>query len=267
MKKHVFENADPPDLAATLDCGQAFRWAAAPDGAWEAVVEGELARARIEDGKLAVECASLPAEFWRDYFALDVDYAALHAEFRKDATLAKCVAFAPGIRVLRQPFFETLVSFIISQNNNIPRIKGIIERLCGGAGSAFPAPEKLAPLGVDDLAHLRSGYRAPAILDAARRVASGELDAAALRTIPFAEARKRLLVVYGVGPKIADCVLLFGLGRFEAFPVDVWMRRAMSELFPDGLPPAVLPHAGIAQQYIFHYARNNLRFSRVLTNI
>ena len=270
--RHVFELTGPLDLAATLDCGQSFRWAECggePEQSaignrqsYVAVVEGETVRVCKQNGMLAVECAGLPAEFWRDYFALDVDYDALHGIFRKDATLARCVDYARGIRVLRQPFFETLVSFIISQNNNIPRIKGIIKRLCenfgvpcGGTQFAFPSPEKLASLTPDDLACLRSGYRAPAIIDAAKRVASRELDAAHLRAAPFEEARKKLLKTYGVGPKIADCVLLFGLGRFEAFPIDVWMRRAMAELFPDGLPESAAPYAGIAQQYIFHYAR------------
>ena len=274
MKEFVFKNIGPLDLAATLDCGQSFRWVpagedAGADGgaAFCAVVEGEVATARVKDGALRVSSASLAKDFWREYFALDIDYGALHAEFRKDATLAACLEFAPGIRVLRQPFFETLVSFIISQNNNIPRIKGIISRLCenfgerigtlpdGSAAHAFPSAERLAALSADDLACLRSGYRAPAIVDAARRTARGELSAAELRAAPALEARKKLLAVYGVGPKIADCVLLFGLGRFETFPVDVWIRRAMASLFPNGLPAAAVPCAGIAQQYIFHYAR------------
>ena len=256
--EHIFENATPLDLAATLDCGQSFRWEAT-GGAFEAVVEGDVARVWMEGDSLHVKCAKLSEEFWRDYFALDVDYKKLHRLFREDATLAKCVDFAPGIRVLRQPFFETLISFIISQNNNIPRIKGIIGRLCEPASveavPSFPSAEKLAVLTVDDLAHLRSGYRAPAIIDAAKRTASGELNVSELRTLPHDEARKKLLKVYGVGPKIADCVLLFGLGRFEAFPIDVWIRRAMETLFPNGLPENAKPYAGIAQQYIFHYMR------------
>ena len=268
MKEFVFNNVSPLDLAATLDCGQSFRWVPVGNGAtFCAVVEGGIATARMEDGALRIACKNLSEDFWRGYFALDVDYSALHSEFRKDATLAACLEFAPGIRVLRQPFFETLISFIISQNNNIPRIKGIIGRLCenfgeqvgtlpdGSAAYAFPLAERLATLSVEDLACLRSGYRAPAIIDAAKRTASGELNDAELRTAEPLIARKKLLAVYGVGPKIADCVLLFGLGRFETFPVDVWIRRAMASLFPNGLPEAAVPCAGIAQQYIFHYAR------------
>jgi N-glycosylase/DNA lyase len=156
---------------------------------------------------------------------------------------------------------------MISQNNNIPRIKSIVEKLCQGLGNeigttfdgsvayAFPSPAAIASCQESDLAFLRAGYRVPGILDAAKRVASGELNEDALKTMSLAEARAELMKTYGVGPKIADCVLLYGLGRFDSFPVDVWIRRAVSILFPNGLPRYTLPIAGIAQQYIFHYAR------------
>lgn len=269
-----FANAAPLTLRETLCCGQAFRWVENADGSFTGVVEGCLATVRHAADTLDVEvsassrdAAPCQAGFWENYFALDIDYAALHRAYSRNATLAKCVAFAPGIRVLRQDFFETLVSFIISQNNNIPRIKGIVERLCDnfgepiGAGPdgktrhAFPSPAFLASLDLADLACLRAGYRDKGILDAARRVADGRLDPLALRGLETSAAREAVLGVYGAGPKVADCVLLFGLGRFEAFPVDVWIRRAMASLFPRGLPKCARATAGIAQQYIFNYAR------------
>ena len=268
-KAIVFEGVDTLDLAATLDCGQAFRWRQLDDGSFAAVVAGDAVKVRLDADRLEIRGAPKEkAKFWAEYFALDIDYAAIHETLSSDATMRTCMAFSPGIRVLRQEFFETLISFIISQNNNITRIKGIVERLCSCFGKpvvnnhedvtahAFPTPSALASLSADDLAQLRAGYRVPGILDAARRVASGELDEAELRAMSTAEARTRLLEVYGVGPKIADCVLLFGLGRFESFPVDVWIRRAMETLFSSGLPDCTMNISGIAQQYIFHYARN-----------
>lgn len=265
----VFEGVAPLDLAATFDCGQAFRWRPRGDGCFDAVVAGDAVNARLNGDRLEIRGAPRgKAKFWAEYFALDVDYTAIHKALRADDRMRACLAFSPGIRVLRQEFFETLVSFIISQNNNITRIKGIVERLCSCFGEtvgedhqgvpdrAFPTPSAIASLSPEDLAPLRAGYRVAGIIDAARRVDSGELDETALRAMPTADARRRLLEVHGVGPKIADCVLLFGLGRFESFPVDVWIRRAMEALFPEGLPCCTAGISGIAQQYIFHYARN-----------
>ena len=253
------------DLAATLDCGQAFRWATEDDGAWRGVACGRVLRVRQrDDGVLLFEDTPL-AEFeqiWRRYFDLDRDYAAIRAAISGHPVLREVSAFAGGIRVLSQDPWETLCSFIISQNNNIPRIKGIIARLCESFGDplpggeyAFPPPERLAPLGVADLAPLRSGFRAKYILDAARRVSSGEVELDPLRTLPLADARQSLTRIMGVGPKVADCALLFGCGRIECFPMDVWIKRAMKQLFGGELPACARPYAGIVQQMIFHYAR------------
>ncbi len=265
----------PFSLADTLDCGQAFRWSRQPDGSEVGVVRDRLVQASEHDGRLRIEdlggvkgSSPHPLSFWRSYFALDIDYAALHTLYAKNRALARCVAAAPGIRVMRQDFFEALLSIIISQNNNIGRIRGIVERLCEQAGEpigidpsgtprhAFPTPHAMARLEPPDLAPIRAGYRTKALLAASRAVADGTLSEAELRSLPTPAARERLLSVYGVGPKVADCVLLFGLGRFEAFPVDVWIRRAMERHFPRGLPRAVRPTAGIAQQYIFHFVRD-----------
>ena len=124
------------------------------------------------------------------------------------------------------------------------------------AFSAFPIPEDVAGLREEELAELHCGYRAPYLIDAAKKVASGEIDGSVIREMPLDEARKALMSIKGVGPKVADCTLLFGLHRLDAFPRDVWIKRAMAQLFPDGLPACASDYAGIAQQYIFHYARN-----------
>lgn len=264
----TFDNVGPLDLAATLECGQAFRWRQCGEGSYAGIVNGEILRASLDGSRLTLSGTSPDqADFWSSYFAIDLDYLAIQSGLRKNPVLRKCIAFAPGLRVLRQPFFETFITFMISQNNNIPRIKGIVERLCQGLGReigvgldgstayAFPSPADIASCQEGDLGFLRAGYRVPGILDASRRVFSGELNETVLKSLPLADARAELMKTQGVGPKIADCVLLYGVGRFDSFPVDVWIRRAMSILFPKGLPQHALPVAGIAQQYLFHYAR------------
>ena len=163
--------------------------------------------------------------------------------------------------MLNQEPWETLCSFIISQNNNIKRIKGIISRLCENFGEnkggfyTFPTAEKIAALTLEDLSVLRSGFRAKYILDAAKKVSSGEVELKKLKDAPTDGARDELMKITGVGPKVADCVLLFGLEHADAFPKDVWIKRAMQVLFDGELPECAKPYAGITQQYIFLYAR------------
>lgn len=251
-------------LSETLDCGQAFRWRQREDGCWEGVAGGRYLclESQGEDIFLqAVPEADLP--FWRRYFDLERDYEELAVLFRKNPCLRRALASCPGIRVLRQEPWETLCTFILSANNNIPRIKGIVERLCQGWGEAvpgtglpaFPKPEALAPLGEEDLAPLRAGWRSAYLLDAARQVAGGRLDLEETASLPTQEAEARLLEVKGVGKKVAQCVLLFGFGRVECIPMDVWMKRVMAECYPKGLPRYLRPYGGIAQQVLFDYAR------------
>ena len=252
------------DLAQTLDCGQAFRWSPLPGGGWRGVAREKICHIFHLDNGVLLRGVSR-AEFdavWREYFDLDRDYASIKRALSADPVFARAVAWAPGIRVLRQEPWEALCSFILSQNNNVPRIKGIIERLCrafgkplGGGLFSFPAPETLAPLSPEDLAPLRAGFRARYLVDAARKVASGEADLALAARLPVAEARAELMKILGVGTKVADCALLYGCGRLECFPADVWIKRALARLFPDGLPDCAAPWPGIAQQYLFHYAR------------
>lgn len=262
----IVENCGGMDLAATLDCGQAFRWKAVENG-WQGIVENRAVTARMQENTLILEGApETDRDFWVHYFALDLDYPALLETFCSgNQKLAACVQANPGIRVLRQPFFETLCTFIISQNNNIPRIKGIVERLCSGLGQpldaggfGFPSAQTLAALEPEDLAFLRAGWRAGYLIDAARRVASGQIDETALRAMPMENAKAVLMTIKGVGPKVADCVLLYSLSFWDAVPMDVWMKKAMQQLFPRGMPKCCRKHSGIAQQFIFDYARHNL---------
>lgn len=280
----VFENVKDLDLKETLDCGQCFRWKELEDGSFFGVVRGRAARAYMDGGSLILDGADeADREMWFDYFDLGLDYGAVREQLsRVHPVMAEAARFAPGIRILRQEPFEALISFIISQNNNIKRISGIVERLCEGFGEPirmgeacssrteacpdisgedvyyrFPTAERLSALTPDDLAPIRAGFRHRYIIDGAQKVCGSEIDLEALRDIPYDDAKRELMKITGVGVKVADCTLLYGLHRLDGFPLDVWMKRAMAVLF-DGMDPSEFgEYAGIAQQYIFHYSRMN----------
>ena len=191
---------------------------------------------------------------------MSTDYGELKRCFSEDETLSKACAFAGGIRILRQDSWEALSSFIISQNNNIPRIKGIIGRLTEHY-SGYPSIGQLAPETEESLAFLRSGFRAKYLVDAVSKLTTGQLDLANIAAQPLDEAQKSLMSIKGVGPKVAMCTLLFGMHKTDAFPVDVWMKRALEKWYPNGLPECIKDFEGIAQQYLFHYARTSGYFS------
>lgn len=253
------------DLGETLDCGQSFRWVE-ENGAYRGIAFGKEVVMKLSGDVLTIENANADdfENLWRGYLDLDLDYGAIRKSISElHPVLKEAAAYAPGIRILRQEPWEALCTFVISQNNNIKRIKGIVQRLCenfgdkAGSGYAFPTAERLAALEPEDLAEIRAGFRNKYIIDAARKVASGEVDLESLRTLEYEDARSELMKIKGVGVKVADCTLLFGLHRIEAFPVDVWMKRALDKLFPDMTAEDFGEYAGIAQQYIFHYSRMN----------
>lgn len=265
-QKLKIENVGLFDLAQTFDCGQCFRWNPNEDGSYTGVLHGRVITIWRSGDDLEVEGVDERElqELLIPYLALDEDYEELQRLFHQSEILGSAVDYASGIRVLRQDSWEALCSFIISQNNNIKRIKGIVENLCrsfgddlGGGYYSFPSAERLAGLTVEDLAPLRSGFRAKYILDAAQRVSDGRIDLDEIRSMDIASAENKLMEIKGVGIKVAHCALLYGFHRIECLPVDVWMKRAMAVMFPDGLPENMLPYAGIAQQYIFHYSRNH----------
>lgn len=244
------------DLEQTLDCGQAFRWEKTSDGFFGFFLNKPLEIKKEKDYFIFKNTSEEDfLNTWADYFDLSTDYGELKRIFSEDETLSKACSFAWGIRLLKQDKWEALCSFIISQNNNIPRIKGIISRLCEKYGG-FPPPEELCASSEEDLAPLRAGFRAKYILDAARKTACGEINLDEISKLDISIARKSLMGICGVGPKVAECALLYGMYRVEAFPVDVWIKRVMERYYPNGLPDYVLPYAGIAQQYLFHYIRN-----------
>lgn len=268
MDTAIFELCDEKNLnpRRTFDCGQCFRWNEDAEGRWRGVASGKAAVVWAEDGRTYIECALDDIYFWRDYLDMDTDYEEARRSIEVCDYLRDCAAYGEGIRILRQDKWEALCSFIISQCNNIPRIKGIVEKLSSlygdivaapwGEARSFPTAERVAQLTEADLAPLRSGYRAPYIFAAAKAVASGELDLEETALLPCNEARAELKKLGGVGDKVANCVVLFGLHQLDAFPVDVWIKRALAANMPKGFDPSSLgKYAGLAQQYMFYHAR------------
>lgn len=258
--------SDGFDLKNTFDCGQCFRWNENPDGSYTGIVQDKETRIFKDADTVIIEnCTESDfLNLWKSYLDLDNDYDKIRAEIVNRCPELKCaVDSIDGIRILNQEPWEALCSFIISQNNNIPRIKGIVTRLCEnfgekcGNGYSFPSADVIAKLTVDDLAPLRSGFRARYIIDAAQKVSNGTVNLEKMRTTPIEDCRKELMQITGVGAKVAECTLLYGLHRLDAFPIDVWMKKALKTLFSGVNPEKIGEYAGVAQQYIFHYSRLN----------
>jgi N-glycosylase/DNA lyase len=252
------------DLKETLDCGQAFRWSPSDDGCWCGIALDKFLKIGHNQGEIIFYNTTLHEfyEKWYNYFDFDRDYGEIIDIISADKTLKIAAEQNKGIRILRQDKWETLCSFIISQNNNIPRIKGIIERLCENFGEkieggySFPTAEKLAVLSPLDLAPVRAGFRARYIIDGAKKYLNNEIDLKLIETADTDTARFELMKITGVGVKVADCTLLFGFGRIDALPKDVWIKRALEKYFNGVLPDYAAPYAGIAQQYLFNYIRH-----------
>jgi N-glycosylase/DNA lyase len=232
---------------ATFGCGQCFRFAQKEPGVWQGAAKGKI----LTVSGRVLRCAE--GEYralWRDYLDADTDYAAIRAAVAVTPFMSEAADYGRGLRILRQDFWETLCSFIISQRNNIPRIAASVAKLCGGALRPFPPPSAVAAMGADALRGMGLGYRAEYVLLAAREVAEGRITGQS----PLRD----LLALRGIGPKVASCVELFSMGRFGAFPRDVWVNRALGRYFPPGFCPeqAFGPFGGYAQQYIYHYIRH-----------
>lgn len=262
-RKNGIEIADFGDinLPLTLDCGQAFRWTDKGNGIFHAVAYSKEAFIkRTENGLLFINGNEEDIKnVWIHYFDLETDHKAITDRLTNDKFIKSAFEKYGTIRILNQEPFETLCSFIISSCNNIPRIKGIINRLCEAFGEktgesySFPDAKALAVKTEEELAFLRAGYRVPYILDAAKKVAEEEINLSYIKTLNEAEARKELMKIKGVGKKVADCTLLFSLGFTDCYPIDRHIERATREFYPDGLPSFFTPNSGLAQQYIFSY--------------
>lgn len=264
------------DLAETLDSGQVFHFSAAEDGSFVGCIGGEPVRLRQKGEQLLV-WPTAKKKLVRNYFRLDEDHEAVLKSFpRKDRSLSEAVEFCPGLRILRQPLWECLATFITSSLKQVAHIRQIsleIRRRFGQRTEidgetlfAYPTPEAFARAGEKKLRECGAGYRAVGLTKTAQQLASGEVRLEDAEALDDAEALEFLCQFHGVGEKIANCVLLFGLGRLEAFPIDVWIERILRERYFRGkiVPRRELesfvakhfgPFGGYAQQYLFHFAR------------
>ena len=269
---YCFRTEDDLDLLKIAESGQCFRWNKMEDNCFR-VIRGEYCVYMEETGEGEYRLDCTEEEFqtvWRPYLDLDLDYRKVRKRVkkRKDPFLADACEKEKGIRILRQDPWEMLVSFIISQNKNIPAIKKSIEMLSEMAGErktdrrgetyyAFPTPERIAGLSGQELSDCRLGYRCKYVSAAAEAVLSGSLELGKLTGAGDEEALAALKGIYGVGTKVANCVLLFGLHHLNAFPVDVWIKKVLEEQYPGGYPyEEYSPWNGIYQQYMFAYYRN-----------
>lgn len=273
----ILKGARDFELKHIFDCGQSFRWYKEEDGSYTGTALKRVLNVK-KDGDILVFNNTNYDEFmniWYTYFDLNRDYGKIKDELSIDPVLRDAVEFGSGIRILRQDEWEILISFIISANNRIPMIKkaiGMISKMWGKPMEyngktfyTFPNPEELSRASVDELESCNTGFRAKYIKETAEMVRNRSIDLYGLKDIGYVKAREELMKLPGVGPKVSDCILLFSMGYYEAFPVDVWVKRVMQYFYlaPDVSLKKIEDYAqdrfrekaGFAQQYLFYYAR------------
>lgn len=246
------------NLSETLSSGQCFR-ARENNGKWTILsgVDEDVRCLEVSQNDLS---PILSDAYWHNFFDMDTNYTQIKKEFSElDPLMTEVCEYAPGIRILNQNPWEALCSFVVSQNNNIKRIMNIVQRMCDkfGKQNGFPCADTLAGASEDDLKSCGLGFRAQYILNTATAVCEGKIDFNFLKNAEIEQARKMLMQVKGIGIKVADCALLFGCHRLDCFPLDVWMKRVMAEYFPGKDASFFGVNAGIAQQYLFHWARTS----------
>ncbi len=256
------------DLGQTLDCGQCFRFEKLNEKRYKIIAFGKVLTLKQEINEIIFENTTFEEfnSIWLKYFDIDTDYEKIKLSFPKNKFLQDAYDFCPGIRILNQDPWETLCSFIISQNNNIPRIKKIISKLCELFGEkiglsnsdfSFPSAKTISSLSIEDLEPIKSGFRAKYIIDAAQKIESKKIDLDEISKLSLEEAQKLLMNINGVGPKVSMCVLLYGFHKLNAFPMDIWMKKVMNNYFEGKDPNWFGENCGIAQQYLYHYSRMN----------
>ena len=282
-QKYEIKNIDSFKLKDIFECGQCFRWNIEENGSYTGVVQNNVINV-YQNGNDVVftgMCEDDIQDICNNYFDLKTDYKFIKQQLSKiDNDLKKSIQFGSGIRILNQDLWECIISFIISANNNIPRIKKIIENLSLHYGNkilwnnkeyyTFPTPEQLSKASVQDLRNLGLGIRDKRVYDTTRDILNKKVDLQELEKMKdVVRIKEQLLTLNGVGEKVADCIMLFSLKKFEVFPIDVWVRRVMNDLYiknPDETKVSKKEIqtlaknkyknlAGIAQQYLFYWKR------------
>lgn len=282
-QSYILENANSFNLRDIFECGQCFRWNKEDDESYTGVIENNVLNVKNIENKIIFKgiCNGNIQEIVTNYFDLNRDYTKIKNELSKiDDYMKNSIKYGEGIRILNQDLWETIISFIISANNNIPRIKGIIERLSKKYGKeiiwngkkyyTFPTPEELRNVSVEEYRKLGLGFRDIRVYETTKMILNKEVDLKKLFNEDTETVREELLKLSGVGPKVADCILLFStLKRFEVFPIDVWVRRVMNDLYIKNEDEKKVSKkqileiadkkygnlAGIAQQYLFYWRR------------
>lgn len=275
----LVKNVRDFDPSHIFECGQCFRWNREIDGSYTGIAFGRVINVHRDGENILINNTGADdfKNIWYEYFDLGTDYSEIKSAVAKDDIMRRAVSYGCGMRILRQEFWETLISFIISSNNNIPRIMKIIEKLSAQCGEeinygnktyhTFPSAAALSNASPEEIGICRGGYRCGYISGTSAKMEIARIDKKNLEKKSTPDARKTLLEFPGVGPKVADCVLLYSGIKFDVFPTDVWVKRVMESLYIH--KPASLGKiqsfaaerfgalAGFAQQYLFYYARKN----------
>ncbi len=283
-QRFILKNQKSFELKDIFECGQCFRWNLQEDGSYTGVIKDAIINVKKENENIIFigKCEGSIKELIENYFDLDTNYEEIKIRLSNiDEYLKTSIEYGEGIRILNQDLWETIISFIISANNNIPRIKGIIERLSQKYGNeiewngqkyyTFPSCEQLKDVTVQDYRNLGLGFRDVRLYETTHMILNKEVDLEKLKkNTNTQEVRNELLKLSGVGPKVADCILLFSdLKRFDVFPIDVWVRRVMNDLYikePDETKVSKVKieklaeekfgkFKGLAQQYLFYWRR------------
>ena len=277
---YMIENIKSFEPVHIFECGQCFRWNKEKDGSYIGVFKNNVIKVEKKENNVIFKgiCEKDIKEICIDYFSLNENYEKIKQELSKiDDNLKTSIKFGDGIRILHQDLWETIISFIISANNNIPRIKKIIERISEKYGKkivfenkeyyTFPTPEELSKASVEDLRNIGLGFRDVRVYETTRKIYNGEVNLENLEKEKNIEKiEETLLSLPGIGPKVADCIMLFSLKKYQVFPIDVWVRRVISELYFDNKeqkPQKIKEFArnyygnkaGLAQQYLFYWRR------------
>ncbi len=250
------------DIAQIADSGQCFRMYHVDDETWEIFALNRFLKIRKKEETHIFYCDQKEFDdFWSNYFDLQTDYGEIKKRIlaTNDEYLIDAVNFGSGLRILRQDLWEVMVSFIISQQNNIPRIKNCLKKLCNMNEGKFPAPNNFLNFRETDLDSVKLGYRKNYLLKISEAVSDGNFDLEKLRKMNYPEAMEYLKTLYGVGDKVANCIALFGMHQIEAFPIDVWIKRILETHYHNDFSlerRSLQDIGGIVQQYMFFYERS-----------